>query len=509
MKKEKRYYSERWWQRNKHLVDIQNKDKIEKKPDVYAMKFKRFYRNLKIVWDKFNTEYKLGSDRRIELHRSHSPACPHLFNCDTLNVYLSVFERLCGPEEDFYYRRLWDTLKISGDKNISDKIDELDRKSLYLKQPYPRFNLLSKSMREFIKFHKAVYHIVNLIYEKLQEDNVFYYNESRIKKCMFCLKTNKDVEFTAEHIIPSSLLGDHTLTLVIPPGTVCHTCNNKLSAFDKTFTEFLPCQYLKLIFNPYIESSKKLRLPNVEFKNVILKKWGIGGLIEILTKENIKFDLDKDIILKSEIGSLMGGGRYFFDIKEIEKMKDKTFIDYVTQSDPFVDPFDNISWQITEDFNSMKIGTDFRDDRKYIMVYPLKNFNAKSRLRLQKFLLAKCLEHISVFDRKAVYLQVFDVVRDFVLYGKNLNDFVFYTIPQRFYDGNVDMNNFWCVFYDHNDNEISLQDIENLEKSNSPNIDKIKFEFFYDFYGQLFFVGYGLDPLHHSDPGVTPLCWSI
>ena len=148
----------------------------------------------------------------------------------------------------------------------------------------------------------------------------------------------------------------------------------------------------------------------------------------------------------------------------------------------------------------MKIGTNFRDDRKYIMVYPLKNFNAKSRLRLQKFLLAKSLEHISIFDRKAVYLQVFDVVRDFVLYGKNLNDFVFYTIPQRFYDGNVDMNNFWCAFYDHNDNKISLQDIENLEKSNSPNIDKIKFEFFYDFYGQLFFVGYGLDPLHYSDP---------
>lgn len=493
MKKEKRYYSEHWWHRNKHLVDMMNKDQIEKNPDVYAMKFKRFYRNLKIVWDKFNTEYKLGSDRRIELHRSPAPAMMHLFDCDTLNVYISVFDRLCCPNEDFYYRKLWDTLKISDDKDISDKIDELDRKSPYLKQPYPQSNLVSRPLREFIKIHKAVYHIVNLIYERLQEDKVFYYSESKINRCMFCLKTNEDIEFTAEHIIPASLLGDHTLTHVIRPGTVCNTCNNKLSVFDKTFTEFLPCQYLKLILNPYVESSKKLRLPNVEFKNVILKNWGIGQLTEILKKKNVTFDSDKDII-----SNVMG--RYFIVGDGLEDIKNKTFKNYITHIDPLVDPFDNISWQITEDFNSMKVGTNFRDDSKYIMVYPLKNFNAKSRLRLQKFLLAKCLEYISTVDDMTVYLQIFDVVRDFVLYDKNLNDFVFYTIPQRFYDGNVDRNNVIFSLYDHNDNEISLQDIEDLEKSNSPNIDKIKFEFFYDFYGQLFFVGYGLDPLHHSDP---------
>ena len=248
----------------------------------------------------------------------------------------------------------------------------------------------------------------------------------------------------------------------------------------------------------YVESSKKLRLPNVEFKNVVLKNWGIGQFTEIFKKKNVTFDLDKDIISEVPLSNVMG--RYFIVGDMLEDINNKTFIDYITHSDPLVNPFDNISWQITEDFNSMKIGTNFRDDRKYIMVYPLKNFNAKSRLRLQKFLLAKCLEYISTVDDMAVYLQVFDVVRDFVLYDKNLNDFVFYTIPQRFYDGNVDMNIVSCSLYDHNDNEISLQDIEDLEKSNSPNIDKIKFEFFYDFYGQLFFVGYGLDPLHHSDP---------
>ena len=516
-KKERKKYNDQqkylsWWNKNKHWVHIERLTKIGKNliaesPDIYAMKFDRFYRNWKRVCRKFDNEYKLGSDRRIRLHRSPEPAIMHLFDCNTLNIYMSIFDRLCCPIDDFYYRRLWDTLKVSDNKNISEKIDKLDRRSPYLKQVAPTANIVLKPMREYIKFHNEVCDIIDLIYDELQKNKVFFYNRPKTNKCMFCLKT--DVEFTAEHIIPSALLGDHAMTQVLRPGIVCRTCNNTLSVFDQTFTEFLPCLYLKLILNPYVESSKRLRLPYVEFKNVILKNWGAGGIFtEILLKNDAMFDLDKDIITELPLPSTMGrsfivhemNSEMFADEKKKQLLRQnaKNLEDHIG----LFNHLDTISWQISKDFNTMKIGTDFTDDRKYITVYPLKKFNDKSRLKLQKFLLSKFLEMISKDQPALVYLKVFDIIRDFVLYDKNFNDFHFYTISQRFWDEHVTMNILVCSWYDHNGNKITLQDIEN---SSSSNIDKFKFEFVFDFYGQLFFVGYGLDPLCHQVKGLEGL----
>ena len=239
-KKERKKYNDQqkylsWWNKNKHWVHIERLTKIGKNliaesPDIYAMKFDRFYRNWKRVCRKFDNEYKLGSDRRIRLHRSPEPAIMHLFDCNTLNIYMSIFDRLCCPIDDFYYRRLWDTLKVSDNKNISEKIDKLDRRSPYLKQVAPTANIVLKPMREYIKFHNEVCDIIDLIYDELQKNKVFFYNRPKTNKCMFCLKT--DVGFTAEHIIPSALLGDHAMTQVLRPGIVCRTCNNTLSVFD-------------------------------------------------------------------------------------------------------------------------------------------------------------------------------------------------------------------------------------------------------------------------------------
>ena len=111
-KKERKKYNDQqkylsWWNKNKHWVHIERLTKIGKNliaesPDIYAMKFDRFYRNWKRVCRKFDNEYKLGSDRRIRLHRSPEPAIMHLFDCDTLNIYMSIFDRLCCPIDDFY-----------------------------------------------------------------------------------------------------------------------------------------------------------------------------------------------------------------------------------------------------------------------------------------------------------------------------------------------------------------------------------------------------------------------
>ncbi len=76
--------------------------------------------------------------------------------------------------------------------------------------------------------------------------------------CMFCLR--RDGEFVSEeHVLPESLGNTSTL---LPPGTVCDRCNNRLSVYDGALATCPPIALLRAIQGV---RNKKGRLPTSEF----------------------------------------------------------------------------------------------------------------------------------------------------------------------------------------------------------------------------------------------------
>lgn len=100
---------------------------------------------------------------------------------------------------------------------------------------------------------------------------------SRELGCLFCKDTVGAFK-SEEHIVAESL---GNTTLILPPGVVCDSCNNRrLSSLDQALTEFMPISLIKAIYG--IES-KAGKLPKARFNN---------GSIEHTSPGNVFLQLD-------------------------------------------------------------------------------------------------------------------------------------------------------------------------------------------------------------------------
>jgi hypothetical protein len=83
-------------------------------------------------------------------------------------------------------------------------------------------------------------------------------------RCIYCLETEGDFG-PEEHVIPESLAGDK----VVLQGSVCASCNNRLSQLDEALLNFEPIAFLRPVFGPL---TKKGKFQRARFRELEIEK---------------------------------------------------------------------------------------------------------------------------------------------------------------------------------------------------------------------------------------------